>query len=120
MIGVVQADGSTSLVEAVHHGEGVRVWHHVTLGGSGRQQTCRHRMGSWNPAVLKTVPVSLRLTRKGDAFTLFAGRPGEPLEKAGSVTLALEGTVYAGLAVSSHQTGTLETAVYSDLEMEAK
>ena len=30
----------------------------------------------------------------------------------------LEGPVYAGLAVSSHQTGTLETAVYSDLNLE--
>ena len=68
---------------------------------------------------MTAVPASLRLTRRGDIFTLFAARPGEPLEEAGSVTLALTGPVYAGLAVCSHEAGVLETAVFSGLAVTA-
>jgi hypothetical protein len=71
-------------------------------------------------AGLSAVPASLRLTRRGDVFTLFAARPGEEPQEAGSVVVAFEGPVYAGLAVCSHETGVLETAVFSNLRLEGK
>lgn len=69
-------------------------------------------------ASLTTVPASLRLSRQGDLFTFFVAHPGEARREAGSVTLALDDPVYAGLAVCSHEEGVLETAVFSDLTLE--
>ena len=96
-------------VNATVHGDGLISLQYREVPGGETQEV---------KASLSVLPASLRLTRKGDSFTLSAGRPGERLQEAGSVTLMLEGPVYAGLAVSSHQTGTLETAVYSDLNLE--
>ena len=42
---------------------------------------------------------------------------GKPLEKAGSVTLALKDPVHVGLAVSAHDASVTETAVFSALSV---
>jgi endoglucanase len=97
-------------VNATVHGDGlVSLQYRETPGGETKEVK----------ASVTTVPVSLRLTRDGDVFTLYAARPGEELEEAGSVTLSFEGPVHAGLAVCSHETGVLETAVFSDLSLDA-
>jgi endoglucanase len=100
-------DADAPYVNATVHGDGlISLQYRETAGGETREVK----------ADLNAVPASLRLTRRGTMFTLSAGHPGEPLEDVGSVTLGLSGPVYAGLAVCSHETGILETAVFSDLE----
>ncbi|MCG6927333.1 MAG: cellulase family glycosylhydrolase [Acidobacteria bacterium] len=101
-------DAAAPYVNGTVHGDGlVSLQYRETRGGETQEVK----------ASLTAVPVSLRLTRRGDLFTLFVARPGEPLEEAGSVTVSLEPEVYVGLAVCSHETGRLETAVFSDLEV---
>jgi endoglucanase len=103
-------DADAPYVNATVHGDGLVSLQYREAPGGETQEV---------KAGLSAVPASLRLTRRGDVFTFFTGRPGDPLEEAGSVTLALSGPVYAGLAVCSHKTGVLETAVFSGLEFEA-
>jgi TolB protein len=63
-------------------------------------------------------PGRIRIERRGDRFTLFAGNPGAALQPTGPTTLVLEDPVYVGLAVSSHQADLLETAVFSNVQLE--
>jgi Tol biopolymer transport system component len=60
-------------------------------------------------------PARIRIERRGDRFTVYAGNPGEELRPAGPVTVALKDPVYAGLAVCSHDASVLETAVFSSV-----
>lgn len=62
-------------------------------------------------------PSRLRLERRGDRFTLLAGRPGESLKAAEPVTLALRDPVYVGIGVCSHNAAVLETAVFSNVAL---
>jgi TolB protein len=64
-------------------------------------------------------PVRLRIERRGDAFTMLAGKPGEQLTSTGPATVALKGDVYVGLAVCSHDANVLETAVFSNVTSQA-
>jgi endoglucanase len=102
-------DADAPYVNATVHGDGLISLQYREAPGGETQEV---------KASLSAVPASLRLTRQGDVFTFFTAHPGEALQKAGSVTLALEGSVYAGLAVCSHETGTLETAVFSGLSLD--
>jgi endoglucanase len=102
-------DADAPYVHATVHGDGlISLQYRESPGGETREVK----------ASLNAVPASLRLTRRGDVFTFFTARPGEELQEAGSVTLELSGPVYAGLAVCSHQTGVLETAVFAELRFE--
>jgi Tol biopolymer transport system component len=60
-------------------------------------------------------PPRIRIERRGDRFTVYAGNPGEELRPAGPATVALKDPVYAGLAVCSHDASVLETAVFSNV-----
>jgi len=59
----------------------------------------------------------VQLERNGDLFRLSVVAKGGVLQPVGSVTVALGEAVYAGLAVSSHDAGALETAVFSNVVM---
>ena len=63
-------------------------------------------------------PVRLRIERRGAAYTLLAGAPGEPLKSSGPVTVAMQDPVYIGLAVCSHDANILETAVFTNVKVE--
>lgn len=63
-------------------------------------------------------PVRIRIERRGDQFTMYAGSPGEELKSSGPVTVVLHDPVYAGLAVCSHDANILETAVFSNVKIE--
>jgi hypothetical protein len=60
--------------------------------------------------------VALGLSRRGDEFTLLAGRPGEPPQRAASLRLALPAESHAGLTVCSHEAEWPETAVFSRVQ----
>lgn len=63
-------------------------------------------------------PVRIRIERRGNQFTIFAGKPGEELIPSGPQTVALADPVYVGLAICSHDEKILETAVFSNVEIE--
>lgn len=62
-----------------------------------------------------TPPEWLRLTRTGNVFTGYASEDGVSWRTLGSVTVAMNGSVYVGLPIGSHTTSALATAVFSGL-----
>ena len=61
----------------------------------------------------------LRIERRGNTFTMLAGKPGEQLTPTGPATVTLKDPVYVGLAVCSHDANVLETAVFSNVSLQA-
>ncbi|MBS1859201.1 MAG: TolB family protein [Acidobacteria bacterium] len=65
-----------------------------------------------------TAPTRIRIERRGNTFTIYAGKDGAELTAAGPQTVALTGTVYVGLGVCSHDANVLETAVFSNVTVQ--
>ena len=66
-----------------------------------------------------TAPVRIRIERRGDRLTMLAGKPGETLTTTGPTSVTLHDPVYVGLAVCSHDANVLETAVFSNVSLQA-
>lgn len=64
-------------------------------------------------------PLHLSITRYGHEITIKAGNPGEEPATTGPVIVSMQDPVYLGLAVCSHNANVLETAVFSNLKLEA-
>jgi TolB protein len=63
-------------------------------------------------------PVRLRVEKRGNYVTMSVAGPGEELRPAGGAArIDLTGEFYVGLAVSAHDTGRIETATFSDVEL---
>jgi hypothetical protein len=63
-------------------------------------------------------PIWLKITRSGDDFTGAMSSDGAAWEDLGTTTLALTDPVLVGLAVTSHSTGNITTAVATDLTID--
>ncbi len=63
-------------------------------------------------------PTRIRIERHGAQFLMFVGKGGSEWESATPVTVNLNGPVYIGLGVCSHDAQTLETAVFSNVSIE--
>ena len=64
-------------------------------------------------------PKRLRIEKRGDTLTLFLSNKGEPLHQAGaSIGLHLEEPFYAGIGLCSHNSGVVEKATFSNVEIE--
>jgi TolB protein len=64
-------------------------------------------------------PSRVRLEKRGDTFTMFLSRHGEPLHPSGSsIRLHLDEPFYAGIGLSAHDAKAVETATFSHLEYE--
>ena len=63
-------------------------------------------------------PVWVRLARAGSTLTAFTSTGGTTWTQVGSTSIAFSGTVYVGLAVTSHVTGTLMTATFDGVTVE--
>jgi TolB protein len=63
-------------------------------------------------------PVRIRLERRGAQFLMSVGKPGEPLVPSVPATVSLDGPVYVGLGVCSHDEKVLETAVFSNVSIQ--
>src|ERR1700676_4963335 len=63
-----------------------------------------------------TAPLRIRIERRGEQFTMYAGKPGEELKSTGTAIVALKDPVYVGLGVCSHNADNLETAVFSNVK----
>lgn len=62
-----------------------------------------------------TAPYWVRLVRNGNTFTGFRSADGVNWTHQGSSTIAMASTVYAGLAVTSHDSSTSCTAVFENV-----
>ena len=60
----------------------------------------------------------LKLTRMGNAITVFIAKDGAEMKELGHTQVALGNPVFVGLGVCSHKQDTLETAVFSDVSVE--
>lgn len=64
-----------------------------------------------------TTPRWLRLTRVGSTITGFQSTDGVAWTPVGTITLPLPSSVFIGLAVTSHNDGTLATATFDQLSL---
>jgi TolB protein len=64
-------------------------------------------------------PTRLRLERRRNVVTLYAGKEGGALAEAGNTEVAPFSPMYAGLAVCAHDDAAEITAVFSDVTLEA-
>jgi hypothetical protein len=65
-----------------------------------------------------TAPQRIRIERHANEFTMYTGNSGGALTPSGSASVELQDPVYVGIGVCSHDTGMLETAVFSKLKIE--
>jgi regulation of enolase protein 1 (concanavalin A-like superfamily) len=62
-------------------------------------------------------PVRIRLERRGNAFTLLASQPAARWQR-GPQAVELKDPVYVGIGVCSHDANVLETAVFSNVQVQ--
>jgi len=101
-------DADSAYADVALHGDGLTSLQYRPTAGAPTQEVRSELKG----------PKRLRLERRGNAFTMWAGEPGGTLTAGGPVTVALSGPVYVGLAVCSHDANILETAVFSNVRLE--
>jgi TolB protein len=61
----------------------------------------------------------LRIERKGNQFTVFAGEPGRALVPAPPMTIVMQDRVYVGIGVCAHNADALEEAIFSNVKIES-
>ena len=89
------------------HGDGLTSLQFRAAGGAETQE------------IRSTVnaPLRIRIERRGNSFTAFAGKPGEELTATAPQEVNLHDGVYVGLGVCSHDAGVLETAIFSNVAL---
>jgi TolB protein len=64
------------------------------------------------------VPKRVRIEKRGNYVSMSVAGPGEELRPAGgAMRIDLKGEYYIGLGVSAHNTGRIETATFSNVEL---
>ncbi|HEX8985758.1 MAG TPA: hypothetical protein VF767_10010 [Bryobacteraceae bacterium] len=101
-------DADAPYADVALHGDGLTSLQYRTAAGAETEEVRSGLKG----------PVRIRLERRGNRFTMYAGAPGEKLQPAGPVELKLHDPVYIGLGVCSHDANVLETAVFSNVEVD--
>ncbi len=92
------------------HGDGLASLQFRPTAGAMTQEIKAARKG----------PVRIRIERRGDLFNVFVGDPGQAMEHAGPATVVLRDPVYVGLAVCSHNADVMETAMFSNVSLQAR
>ncbi|HEY0795919.1 MAG TPA: hypothetical protein VGD64_09085 [Acidisarcina sp.] len=70
-----------------------------------------------------TAPIRLRIERKGDVFTTWAGPADQPLTATSSTTISLADAatpVYVGIGVCAHDANSVATVTFSNVKIERK
>ena len=105
-------DPDSAYADVALHGDGLTsLQYRPTAGG----QTLETKQEAKSDL---TAPVRIRIERRGDRFTMMAGKPGEPGTTTGPVNVTLQDPVYIGLAVCSHDANVLETAVFANVNLQ--
>lgn len=106
-------DPDAAFADAVVHGDGLTSLQFRPAAGAMSQDV---------RVVAKSdlsAPVRLRLERHGDRFTVSTAKPGEGFVVSMPTSIPLSGTVFVGLAVSSHNPAVAETAIFSNVSVQA-
>ncbi|MEY9967468.1 outer membrane protein assembly factor BamB [Streptacidiphilus sp. MAP12-16] len=104
--------GAAYYAAFVTPGNGIQVQYRDTAGGSSAQIA--------NPS--GAAPAYLRIARSGTSFTAYTSADGSAWTAVPASTIALPnlgGGILAGLAVGSHNTGTLSTAAIGGVTIDA-
>lgn len=92
-------------VDAVVHGDGlISLQFRQTVDGLTREVKAPVR-----------APATICLERDGHLFTLSVAINGEQFQPVATITVELNGNVYAGLVACAHDSTTRETVVFSDV-----
>ena len=102
-------DGSSVYADAAVHGDGLTSLQYRPTRGAETDEV---------KAPL-SAPDFVQLERAGREVIMRAARKGEPLVETGRVQISLEGDIYAGLFVCSHEIDFAETAVFTNLRLDA-
>ncbi len=62
-------------------------------------------------------PATLRIARHGDVISVEVAPKGEAFQPIGALTIPMPESIYAGLAVCSHDASVSETAVFSNVQL---
>lgn len=89
---------------------GIRYQNRTSAGGS--TVTSHSRTGSSS-----SIPRWLRIVRSGDIFTASRSSNGSNWTTMGSVTVSMTGTVYIGLATTSHDNLLTTSAIYTNVSL---
>ena len=101
-------DPGAAYADAAEHGDGLTSLQFRT-GAGGITLELRSR---------QVHVMRLRLERKNQRLTMYAGNPGEELKPLGPAVVIMQDPIYMGLGVCSHDANTLETAVFSNVKIE--
>jgi TolB protein len=63
-------------------------------------------------------PLSIRIERRGNRFTVYAAKSGEEMQAAGPAEVTLQEPVYVGIGVCSHNAEVLETATFTHVKLD--
>jgi len=100
-------DPSAAYADAALHGDGLTSLQFRPTAGAETEEVKAE----------VSAPRRIRIERRGNAFTMFAGNPGEDLKAAGTATVVLQDPVYVGIGVCSHDAEIVETAVFSNVQL---
>ncbi|HTY86271.1 MAG TPA: cellulase family glycosylhydrolase [Candidatus Acidoferrum sp.] len=70
---------------------------------------------TWNNTNNLSVPYWVKLVRSGNTFTAYRAPDGANWTQQGTATFTLASTVYVGLALTSHNSSTLDTAKFDSV-----
>jgi TolB protein len=101
----------SAYADAVSHGNGLTS---LQFRGAAGEQT-------YQVFTQVDEPARVRIVRQGSRYTMYSGKPGDELKPSGPVEyIGLKDPVYVGLGVCSHVATTLETAVFSNVKLDAQ
>ena len=106
-------DADSAYADVALHGDGLTSLQYRPAAAAATLETKQEAKSDL------TGPVRIRIERRGNNFTMLAGKPGGQLTTTGPATVTLQDPVYVGLAVCSHDANVLETAVFSNVSLQA-
>lgn len=103
-------DADSAYADAALHGDGLTSLQARSETGATTHEVQANRVA----------PHRLRIVKQGGQIYIFLAGEGEPLSFAGgSVGLSLQEPFYVGIGVCSHEKDTMETAVFSNVELKS-
>jgi hypothetical protein len=106
-------DANSAYADVALHGDGLTSLQYRRTSGATTEET--QQAAHADPSA----PVRIRIERRGDRFFMLAGKPGEQLTTTGPASVTLHDPVYVGLAVCAHDANGIETAVFSNVSLQA-
>ena len=101
-------DPASPYADVAIHGDGhITLQYRATQGGETADTTSTEH-GS----------TRLRIERKGDRFTMYAGPSNGKLVASAPVTIILHDPVYVGIGMCAHKADAVETAVFSNVKID--